>query len=166
MEKDELIKFIEEVFDGVEQPLEITLQVAEIHDDYDYDNDEEHRKNDFFGRWQEIPSEHIKKCQTALSYVDKVGMRYYLPAYMVWYLKNYGNSDEVYTDHTLYSLDNHPNDARLSEYHKERFSLFNPKQLKACALFVRFCGEDQSGFTDTNFAIEKYEKYWAKYEKI
>lgn len=166
MEKEELIKFIEEAFNGVEQPQEITLHVAEAHDDYDYDHNKEHRKNDFIGRWQEIPSEHIKKSQNALSYVDKIGMRYYLPAYMVWYLKNYGNSDEVFTDHALYSLDNHPNDPRLSEYHKERFSLFNQQQLKACALFVKFCSEDQLGFTDTDFARKKYERYWAKYEKI
>lgn len=164
MEKEEIIRLIHDAFDGVEQPKEITLHVAEAHDTHDYDHDEEHRKNDFTGPWQEVPSEHIKKCQTALSYVDKTGMRYYLPAYMVWYLRNFGNSREVRSDHTLYSLDHHPADKSLNEYHKERFSLFNPGQLKACALFVKYCAEDQTGFTDSDFAKKKYERYWSQYD--
>jgi len=166
MNKNELIQMIKETFEGVEQPKDITLHVAEAHDEYDYDHDEEHRKKDFYGSWQKIPSEDIKECQDALSYVNKVGMRYYLPAYMVWYLNNFGKSEEVYTDHTLYSLDNHPKDPKLSEYHKERFSLFNTKQLQVCALFVKFCAEDQSGFTDTDYAKKKYSRYWSKYENI
>jgi hypothetical protein len=92
-------------------------------------------------------------------------MRFYLPAYMVWYLKNFGDSNEVLTDHALYSLDNHPNNPGLSAYHRERFSLFSPQQLKACALFVKYCAEDKTDFTDTEFAKTKYENYWSKYEK-
>ena len=121
MNKEELIKFIENSFDGVENSKAITLHVAEAHDNYDYENDKKHREKDFIGSWQNVPSEHIKSCQNALSYVDKFGMRYYLPAYMVWYLKNLGVPDEIWSDHTLYSLDNHPNDEELSKYHKERF---------------------------------------------
>ncbi|MEZ5536943.1 MAG: DUF6714 family protein [Thiolinea sp.] len=112
-----------------------------------------------------MPWDHISKCQSALSYVDKVGMRFYLPAYMVWYLKNLGG-DAVWTDHTLYSLDDHPQHAQLAEHHRERFSLFTPEQLRACALFVKFCATDEAGFTDTDFAQEKYDSYWSKYERI
>lgn len=166
MDRDSLVRFIEEAFDGVEQPHDITLHVAEAHDEYDYDHDEEQRKKDFLGPWQQVPQEHIRKCQVALSYVDKVGMRFYLPAYMVWYLTNFGKEEEVLSDHTLYSLDNHPGDPGLSEYHRERFSLFSPVQLKACALFARFCAEDDSGFTDTEFARKRYERYWVQYEQI
>jgi hypothetical protein len=166
MDRDSLIRFIEEAFDGVEQPHDITLHVAEAHDEYDYNHDEEHRRKDFFGPWQQVPAEHIRKSQEALSYVDKVGMRFYLPAYMVWYLRNLGNKEEVRSDHTLYSLDNHPSDPGLSAYHRERFSMFSPVQLKACALFIRFCAEDDSGFTDSEFARKKYERHWAQYETM
>ena len=166
MTKEELIKIIDKAFDGVEQPKDITIHVAEAHDEYDYEHDKEHRIKDYFGPWQKVPSEHIKKCQSALSYVDKIGMRYYLPAYMTWYLKNFGNTDEVMFDHALYTLDNHANDTELSKYFKERFSLFNPDQLNACALFVKYCAQDNTGFTDTDFAKKKYERYWKQYEEI
>ncbi|MBN1534289.1 MAG: hypothetical protein JXA20_16570 [Spirochaetes bacterium] len=165
MNREALIEFIEGAFDGVSQPGDITLHVAEAHDSYDYDHDAEHRGVDYFGPWQRVPAVHIKKCRTALSYVDKVGMRYYLPAFMVWYLKNFGDSGEVCSDQTLYALDDHPDDTALREYHKDRFSLFLPEQMRACALFVKFCAEDATGFADSDFAVRIYERYWWRYEK-
>ena len=163
MSIDHLIDIIEKAFDGVPQPRDITLHVAEAHDDYDYDHDKEHREKDYIGRWQDVPKEHIRRCQSALSYVDKTGMRFYLPAYMIWYLQNWG-TEEISYDHALYSLDNHSKNAELAEYHKERFSLFTQEQLKACALFVKFCANDETDFTDTDFAKKKYERYWSKHE--
>lgn len=165
MNIEDLIKEIYKAFDGVPQPEDITLHVAEAHDDYDYDHDVEHRKSDHIGRWQDIPKEHIRNCQTALCYVNKIGMRYYLPAFMVWYLQNFGTK-EVMSDNTLYALDNHTKNPKLAEYQIERFSLFSPEQLKACALFVKYCASDESGFTDVDFAKNKYERHWSKYEKI
>ena len=81
----------------------------------------------------------------------------------IWYLKNLGVPDEIWSDHTLYSLDNHPKDEKLSKYHKERFSLFSKEQLKACAMFVKYCAEDEDN-TDEYFAKKKYERYWSQYE--
>lgn len=162
MDIQQLVTIIEQAFDGVDQPKDITLHVAEAHDAYDYDHDAEHRKKDYIGRWQDVPDAHVQKCQNALSYVNKIGMRFYLPAYLIWYLRNFG-SDVIWTDHALYSLDDHSGDILLSEYHKERFSLFTAEQLKACALFVKFCANDITGFTDTGFAQNKYERYWAKF---
>ncbi len=162
---EELTIIIEKAFDGVSQPEEITLHVAEAHDAYDYQHDQQHREKDFFGRWQDVPETHIQECQSALSFVDKIGMRFYLPAYMIWYLRNY-KTDKVWSEHTLYSLDNHPNNQALSAYYKERFSLFSPEQLRACALFVKFCAHDTSGFIDSDFAKKKFERHWSKYEKI
>ena len=158
-----LIEEIVKAFDGVVQPEQITLHVAEAHDLYDYDNDAEHRKKDFIGPWQGVPSDHMKTCQSALSYVDKVGMRYYLPAYMVWYLKNWGNTEEVFSDQVLYVLDNNPGDESLTQYHKERFSLFDTQQLRACALFVQHCADDPSEFSDASFAKIKFERYWSRF---
>lgn len=165
MQKDELIFIIDKAFDKVEQPTDITLHVAEAHDDYDYGHNSEHRKKDYFGSWQTIPDDHLSECTAALSYLDKVGMRFYLPAYMTWYLKNMGKINTLVRDFPLYALDNHPNDSKLSEYHKERFSLFSTEQMLACALFVKFCANSNSEITDVDFAKKKYERYWFKYEK-
>lgn len=162
MDKNELISIIEAAFDGVPQPEEITLHVAEAHDDYDYSHNACHRKSDFCGAWQSVPEEHLQKCQSALCYLEKIGLRFYLPAFMVWYLRNLG-TDKVWTDSTLYAFDNYPNDNGLEMHHKERFSIFNTSQLRACALFVKYFSEDESGFGDQYFAQQKYERYWIKF---
>lgn len=163
MSKEEIIRFIEEVFDGVEQPKEITLYVAEAHDGYDYDNDSLHRKKDFVGRWQDVPREHMHECQFALCHLDKFGMRYYLPAYMVWYLRHLEDSDEVNHESPLYQLDHHPKQPSLSEYFKERFSLFNSEQMKACALFIQYCAASSNGYSDEAFARKKFDRFWYQY---
>lgn len=160
--KEDLIEEIRSSFNNVDQPEKITLHVAQAHDEYDFD-DEKYSHLDFRGRWQDVPIEHIEECQEALSYVDKVGMRYYLPAYMIWYLREL-DSGEVVSDHTLYVLNHYSDDERMSKYFQERFSLFTPEQLKACAGFVKYCAEDDDEVTDTEFAKKIYESYWNKFE--
>lgn len=164
MHIEELINLVGKAFDGAPQPEGLSLHVAEGHDSYDYDYDSEHRQKDYFGRWQSIPASHIEECQSALSFVDKIGMRFYLPAYMVWYLKNFGG-DKVGSDHTLYALDNHPGEPRLAEYQKKRFALFTAEQLNACAQFVKFCASDKSDNADAEFAQKLYARYWTNFER-
>lgn len=159
--KSNLIKEIHKSFEGVCQPEKLTLHVAEAHDGYDYDH-KKHSHLDPRGRWQDVPTEHIEKCQMALCYVDKVGMRYYLPAYMVWYI-NKMDSGEIESDHTLYSLNNYSGDERMSSYFQERFSLFTLKQLKACANFVKYCSDDKEDICDSEFAKEIYDNYWVQF---
>jgi len=166
MNRKELIEVIKKAFEGVVQPSDITIHVGKAYYSYDYSHDSEHRKKDFVGNWLDIPSDHIRQCQSALCYVNKVGMRYYLPAYMVWYLNCVDAYDELNNDSTLYALDNHPTNA-LGDYFKERFSLFNAEQLNACALFIKYCATspEMAGYSDIDFAQEKYEGYWSQFEK-
>ena len=159
--KRQLIKEIEKAFDNVCQPEKITLHVAEAHDDYDY-NDEKYKHLDVRGRWQDVPKEHIEKCQMALNYVDNVGMRYYLPAYMVWYL-NKLDSGEIDSDHALYALNSYSDNKKMSKYFQEIFSLFTHEQLRACAHFVKYCADDESYVTDTDFAKSIYGLYWEQF---
>ena len=165
MLREDLIRIIYQAFDDVEQPKDLTLHVAEAHDAYDYTNDQKHQKKDFIGRWQDLPDAHILECQSALSFVDKIGMRYYLPAYMIWYLKNL-DSEQTWNDHVLYSLDPSLSNPQLSAYHQERFSLFNKEQLKSCALFLKFCftNSDAIQLSDPSFAQKQYERYWSRFE--
>lgn len=151
MTKDELIKMIEDAFDGVEQPQDVTLYVAEAIDEYRYNDLDEERKKDFFGRWQDIPLKHIEECQAALSYVTPIGMRFYLPAYMIAEL-----NERRVTSHALSTLDHCPNNI-------ERFSLFNKEQLRVCALFVKFYADDKSKLFNADWAQKKLDRYWHQY---
>ena len=48
LNRAQVISIIEEAFEGVPQPLEITLHVAEAYDSYDDDHDDEHRHEILF----------------------------------------------------------------------------------------------------------------------
>ncbi len=161
MRKDELIGRIRDSFDGVARPKDITLHVAEAHDNHDYERNELHRLKDFVGPWQEIPEAHILACPHALPHLDGQGLRYYLPAYMVWYLLN-PNVDSWAYDSTLYTFDDSANDESLSAYFSTRFSVMSDAQLRVCRDFVVFCMEDKEGEHDYDFATEVYERYWSK----
>jgi hypothetical protein len=162
MKRVDLVSIIEDAFKGVTQPKSITLHVAQAHDDYDYLNNSKHRKNDYIGDWNNVPSEHLAKCRDALSYLDAEGIRFYLPAYMVWVLKDFGKHD--IDDFVLYALDNSPNNKELNDYFKKRFSLLDSKQMRACALFVKYCAEeDPEDLIDVSFARKKFDRFWYQY---
>jgi hypothetical protein len=161
-ERHELMVLIREAFDGVERPIELTLHVAEARDDYDYEHDVEHRRRDHEGPWQQILHEHLERCPHALSYLDAVGMRYYLPAFMLWYLEHLG-TPRVRSDGTLYCLNPHHRDPELSRAHRERFARFSAEQLRACARFVKFCATHDE-LTDAPFAEAIYEEHWVAFD--
>ncbi|MBX2849538.1 MAG: hypothetical protein KTR16_14550 [Acidiferrobacterales bacterium] len=165
MNSEQLCSLIEEAFDGIERPEDITLHVAVAHDNYDYERDALHRKKDHVGRWQDVPHSQLRDCSDGLAHLDKYGLRYYLPAFMIWYVQKH-QSDEVQTDNILYTLDDNPKDDLLSKYHKERFSLFTKKQLNACAKFIKFCANGNDDFADAYFASKKYERFWKQHEEI
>jgi hypothetical protein len=160
MKIEQLITIIETVFDGVPQPTQRTLHDAEAWDNYSQCSEEDRKKDDI-RRWQNLPMAHVEECQYALPHLDKTGLRFYLPAYMTWYLKS-PNATGWWVDSTLYSFDNYPNNPELSIHHKERFSLFTKDQLAACALFVKYCISDMIN-SDTSFALKIYDEYWSQY---
>lgn len=157
MQKEVLINAIKKAFDGVEQPAELTLHVAEAMDRYEYDS-AKYRELDYRGDWADVPDKHLENCQNAFSFLDKVGMRYYLPAYMVWHLKNKKSEDDLY--HLLNVLDPCLDEEKLAKYFQERFSLFSSEQLKVCAMFIKYY---LNNYTDGEFFSEIYDNYWKQY---
>jgi hypothetical protein len=125
-------------FDGVERPRELTLHVAEEHDNYDYSNDAMHRAKDYDGRWQDVPDEHLLTCHWGLTHLGADGLPFYLPAAMIWVLKNFRDTNELLLDWTIYQLNPNRNDKMLAERYDSRFQLFTSAQWCACQSFLKF----------------------------
>src|ERR1700680_2624371 len=88
-----LIAEIMTAFDGVSREDGTTLHEAMAIDDYKSDEEQQAARGfDTEQRWQDVPDEEILACESALSFLDAKGFRYYLPAFMVSRLKNWGNS--------------------------------------------------------------------------
>ena len=162
---ESLITQIERVFHGVHPPRKITLQVASAHDDYDYDNDDSHRKGDFIGPWQEIPDAHLEKGVWGLAHLDKDGIHYYLPALMTWVLKNYKSANQL-VNFTIYQLAPNREDPNLSSRFDDRFRLLNLEQKSICREFLELIlAVDPEGYhIDSTVAKEALESEWQQYK--
>lgn len=87
-----LIAEVKAAFDGVAREDGITLHEAKAIDDWK-SPDELHdaRRLDTEQRWQDVAGEDLLECESALSFFDAKGFRYYLPAFMLFGLKDWEN---------------------------------------------------------------------------
>ncbi len=89
-----LIEEITAAFDGVSREDGVTLHEATVLDDYgSLEERAEARKQDTEDNWQDVPEEDIRFTDAVLSFLDPKGFHYYIPAYVVWYLRNIDNED-------------------------------------------------------------------------
>jgi hypothetical protein len=161
--RDALIDEITAAFDGVSREDGTTLHQADAIDDRKSPEEElAARQLDQEQRWQDVPDKDIEACCQALTFMDEKGFRYYLPAFMIYGLKNF--HDDPYPLHSsIYSL---LQESGKSLRKSEPASIAAKYQLtdaqcKAAAKFLRF----NSDFDDylktgaTLQAIEKWEKF-------
>lgn len=145
---------IDEAFDGIAMPKEITLHVALAHDNYDFSHDAMHRVKDFEGRWQDVPDEHLLTCDRGFSYLNADGLVFYLPAAMTWVLKNFRDTNELLVDWTIYQLSPNRDSEGLAVRYDSRFQLFNSAQWCACQAFLEFLlfQDPEGDIMDARFA--------------
>jgi len=188
-QKQALIEEITAAFDGVSREEGISLHEAMAIDDYESDEERaKARAEDTETRWQDVPDDDIRFSHTVLSFLDVKGFRYYIPAYLVWYLKYMDFEEPDFWSNTFdsieFALDISPLhfDARVwMGEHKEflekkaaeikareseriiwqieRFQIFTPEQCKAIAHFLEFVHEQNKQST----AKKALDSYWRKF---
>ena len=152
---NDVIGEIEAAFRDV--PLgERTLHQAELMDRYATDAERlAARELDPERDWREVPDASIRECPDALSFLDPVSWRFYLPAYMRYSLRN-----DFETDAAIYTLD--PAGIRQHEAHTEnRFRTLNGAQARAVCSFLLVASQSGGSGDDTS-AREALEDYWSK----
>ncbi len=132
--KRELIEEITSAFDGVSREDGVTLHEAMALDDYADDEERaQARAQDTEARWQDVPDEDIGWSDMALYFLDAKGFRYYIPAFLVWFLKHTDRVDSPFRDSGIFSSVLWHLDAK----HKG----FTPEQSRAIARFLAFQAE-------------------------
>lgn len=138
--KAELIEEITVAFDGVSREGGVSLHEAEALDAYGSQKQlAAARALDTEKEWQQVPDEDLRTHDSALSFLDPIGFHYYIPAFMVWDLRNIDNSDPEYWSNSFDSLDFYLGVAyndRIDPYFHKRLTHFTPKQRKAVARFL------------------------------
>ncbi|SKB11889.1 conserved hypothetical protein [Planktothrix sp. PCC 11201] len=129
-----LIEKIRTAFLEVQLEDGITLHEARALDDYR--DTEKARIIDCHIHWLDIPDSWIEDFYEAFSFLDAKGFRHYIPAYMIWCLKNYEHTTSASFDSTLYVLE------RIfkteDEYYRPKFNILNQVQLEVIQEFMNF----------------------------
>ena len=156
-----LVEQIRAAFSGVGRRGGVSLHEADVIDRYGSARERARaRRFDRERRWQEVPGPDIEHYHWALSFLDPVGFRYYMPAYMVWALHNYETSHSASVDSTIYALD-YSDDLRA--FALERYAQFSREQSQAVCAFLRFMAEDATGIADELVARRALERYWNQF---
>jgi hypothetical protein len=117
------------------------------------------RNSDFRNDWQDIPDKVISEHYSALCFMDIKGLRFNLPAYMIFALRNYESSSSGSIDAVIYALCKEPEEV------ENGWQAFSKEQKQAIASFLKFmvvvAGEQR---VDSWQASLAYEKTWAKYD--
>jgi len=174
--ENEIIDEIRIAFAGVYRLM--SLRQADVVDDYGPEGEYKRAgKLDCDTDWQEVPDERIAQHDSALSFLDPTSFRYYVPAYMVWTLKNFRTTDSCSDGAIVYALTPYPLDhasdyefakTHLSSfpdsmlrYHLERFTALDRAQSRAVFHFLRYMSQF-SGFENAQIAIENY---WGQFSE-
>src|SRR4051794_16144118 len=104
-ERQSLIEEITAAFDGVSREGGISLHEAEQIDCHGIAEERaEARKVDTDRRWQDVPDQWLEELPAVPHFLDAVGFRYYLPAYMIWAMKRGKESDSATADSIVANL--------------------------------------------------------------
>ena len=86
----QLIREIETAFDGVSREGGISLHQAQALDECRHEDEVAQAGTlDTETRWQDVPKSDLCKMDVAMCFMDDIGLKYYLPAFMVYSIKHY-----------------------------------------------------------------------------
>ncbi|GAB4199638.1 MAG: hypothetical protein Fur006_50470 [Coleofasciculaceae cyanobacterium] len=129
-----LIEEINAAFDGVSRQDGISPHAARALDDWSSLEEAKKigQKMDLDTQWQEVPDEWLMTFHDIFAFLDPKGFRYYIPAYMVWSLKEPKASDSNSLSSLLWALEN------KNGYYKSNFDILNQEQLQVIDNFIEF----------------------------
>ncbi|WP_170328939.1 DUF6714 family protein [Ruegeria arenilitoris] len=118
-------------FDGLDPPADDELLHPECIDDVDI--------LEFYGgvKWHEMTDQMIVYSYAAPTAFSPKAFQYYLPAYLIWTLRN-SDSPEYASESILLALDPGTSKEMLHEFRKSKFSQLTPTQTEAVLRFLYY----------------------------
>lgn len=179
--KAALIEKIIAAFDGVSREGGVSMSEANVIDDYGSEAERAAaRASDIDTRWQDVTEEQLAE-NWPISFLDAIGFRYYLPAYLIYYLHWVDDYIAMEDDAPLkFNGNNEHNLAchlsagywkgEIKEYFLAEFEMFSPVQGQAIAHFLQLEAEREDAWKTEDLAQleagrgvdEKFEEWKAK----
>jgi len=161
MDKNKIIQDIQEAFKGVSREGGESLHETRVI--YNGGSGEERvkaRAKDLDKKWESIPARDIEIHSSALCYMNPISFRYHIPAFMIWILKNYEQSNSFTVDSTIYVLFI---EQRMWESIKERFTILSKQQSAAIAHFLKYLIDNDKDRIDDVHAQLALDAYWNQF---
>jgi hypothetical protein len=161
METDEVTRLVREAFPL--QPIpKMTLHQAQLADQTMTRSIPEQEWNDAgrmdAGRtWQDLTDEEIMSCDAALSHFDESSFVYYLPAYLLFAVRNHDadwqHPGEMTVGSVVFSV------THRTPYTRGRFKRFSAEQRAAVIAFLELIAE-KGNDQERPQAQKSLERYW------
>ena len=163
---EELIKAIEQAFDGVERST-TSLRQFLLTDQFGLSRDITDKewtqagKSRIDSMWQDIPDSELEECNCLLAHMQAEEFQYFLPAYLRYAVKHYKKPiwETDIIGSVVYSL--YPSSKRddLYLYNVRQLSLLNEAQKFAVVKFLHFVA-NSADYVQRPDAIKALERYW------
>ncbi len=153
---EQLIKQIQNAFAGTRLEDGTTIHEADLEGCYLKEEDRlEARAKDTEVDWSEVPDWKVERFPSVLSFFDLKGWRFYIPAYMIWTLRNWRTTNLIIADFVVWSFD-----PTMPEISLPRYESLSTAQAHAAYCFVKFfC--DYSGDQKSLHAMDAYWQQFA-----
>jgi hypothetical protein len=162
-EVEDVIELIRHAFRDASRENGVTLHEALIIDQYGSAAERSAaRKLDTDHHWADVPEQLIEANDSVLHFLDAKGLRYYLPAYMVWSLRHFQTSESFSHNHPICSLHLSPS-GRLRQWELDRFEVFNDEQARAICKFLRFMARQDEDIVFADEARQALHAHWGKF---
>jgi hypothetical protein len=150
-EIDQLITLIRSAFDGTQLEGGTTIHEADLEGCYLKEQDRlDARAKDSETEWSTVPDWKIERFPSVLSFFDVKGWRFYIPAYMIWTLRNWRTTNLIIADSVVWTFD-----PTMPDFDLPRYSSLSAAQSHAAYRFVKFfC--DYSGDEESRHAMDAY----------
>ena len=138
-EEEELVDLVHHAFADVRLDDGVSLNMTEYNDSGGCMPEfREKARDDERDDWTVIPDETLEQFTVTFSFTDLKGFRFYIPAYMIWTVRNHRTSDSIIADQTIYSID-------PSHYLFETIPLwqwFTGEQIDAMTQFLEYAARN------------------------
>ena len=149
--REAVIEHIRKAFEGITLGSGVGLFQGQALDDHESDAVQaDARAKDEKQDWTTIPTEHLNRCYSSLSFFDAEGMRFHLPAFIVADLS--GHINTINPVYQLTSLDN---------YGRSRFTMFSAEQRAAGCNYLIFGRDDPDQWPERGRRLDRaIDSYW------
>lgn len=153
----DLVELIKKTFSGVKLETGISWQEAAVLDNHgSLEERKIAREKDEQNDWTQIPSSLIGdlKYQDVLPFLDSAGLKFYLPACMIYTIKNYKTTDSLITHSIIYSLTREETAIELKNN-------LSPSQKDCVIKFLLLCLEIGDDYFDLHKVEKRLQQYWS-----